>query len=71
VLYHQFESHVLYPVVYRETVDVNPLVIVIAVLFLADLGGIAGAVLAVPLAAAGHVVIGELLRYRRRRLGIP
>ncbi len=54
----------LYPVVYRHAVHVNPLVIVLAVLFMADLGGIAGAILAVPAAAAGHIVVGELLRCR-------
>jgi putative heme transporter len=71
VLYQQFENHVLYPVVYRHTVNVNPLVIILAVLFMADLGGIAGAILAVPTAAAGHIVVGELLAYRRRCLRIP
>ncbi len=70
VLYQQFENHVLYPVIYRHTVDVNPLVIVLAVLFMWELGGIPGAILAVPSAAAGHIIVGELLRYRRRRLGI-
>ena len=70
VLYQEFENHVLYPVVYRHTVDVNPLIIVLAVLFMWELGGIPGAILAVPSAAAGHIVVGELLRYRRRRLGI-
>ncbi|GEJ57935.1 AI-2E family transporter [Anaeromyxobacter diazotrophicus] len=70
VIYQQLENHVLYPVIYRHTVDVNPLVIVLAVLFMWELGGIPGAILAVPAAAAGHIVVGELLRYRRRRLGL-
>jgi putative heme transporter len=71
ILYQQFENHVLYPMVYRRTVEVNPLVIILAVLFLADWGGIPGAILAVPLTAAAHVVVGVILRVRRERLGIP
>ncbi len=71
VAYQQFENHVLYPLVYRRAVQVNPLVTILAVLFMAELGGIAGAILAVPLAAAGHIVIRELLAVRRARLGIP
>jgi predicted PurR-regulated permease PerM len=70
VVYQQFENHVLYPVVYRRTVKVNPLVIIVAVLFLAEWGGIPGAILAVPLTAAAHIVLGALLRARRERLGI-
>ncbi len=71
IVYRQFENHVLYPMVYRRTVEVNPLVIILAVLFLADWGGIPGAILAVPLTAAAHVVVGVILRVRRERLGIP
>ncbi len=71
VLYQQFENHVLYPMVYRRTVEVNPLVIILAVLFLAEWGGIPGAILAVPFTAAAHIVLGAVLRLRRERLGIP
>ncbi len=71
IVYQQFENHVLYPMVYRRTVEVNPLVIILAVLFLADWAGIPGAILAVPLTAAAHIVIRALLRARRERLGIP
>jgi len=71
LVYQQFESHVLYPVVYRHTVQLNPLVLILAALFMADLAGVAGALLAVPLAAAGHIVLVEALRARRERLRIP
>jgi predicted PurR-regulated permease PerM len=71
VLYQQFENHVLYPIVYRRTVEVNPLLIIVAVLFLGEWGGIPGAILAVPLTAAGHIVIAVLLRERRERFHIP
>lgn len=71
VAYQQFESHLLYPLVYRRAVEVNPLVTIVAVLVLADLGGLAGAILAVPLAAVGHIVLREVFATRRERLGIP
>jgi predicted PurR-regulated permease PerM len=71
ILYQQFENHVMYPVVYRRTVEVNPLIIIVAVLFLAEWGGIPGAILAVPITAAGHIIVIVLLRERRRALQIP
>jgi predicted PurR-regulated permease PerM len=71
ILYQQFENHVLYPMVYRRTVELNPLVIILAVLFVAELGGIPGAILAVPLCAAGQIVVRAVLRARRERLEIP
>jgi predicted PurR-regulated permease PerM len=71
VLYQQFENHILGPLVYRRTVNVNPLLTVIGLLALAEMGGIVGAVLAVPLLAAGQIIARELLAYRRERLHSP
>jgi predicted PurR-regulated permease PerM len=48
-------------------VDVNPLVTLLAILFLAELMGIAGAILAVPAAAALQIVMREVLALRRSR----
>jgi hypothetical protein len=47
---------------------VNPLVTLLAVLFLAEFAGVFGAVIAVPAAAAAQVVACELLSWRRERL---
>jgi predicted PurR-regulated permease PerM len=65
VLYGQLEGNVLAPLIYRRTVDVNPLVTLLAILFLAELMGIAGAILAVPVAAATQIVMREVLAFRR------
>ena len=65
VLYGQLEGNLLAPLVYRRTVHVNPLVTLLAVLFLAEMMGVAGAILAVPAAAAAQIVIRELLSTRR------
>jgi putative heme transporter len=44
---------------------VNPLVTLLAILFLAEFMGIAGAVMAVPVAAAAQIVMREVLVLRR------
>lgn len=71
ILYQQFENHVLGPLVYRRTVNVNPLVVIVALLFATDLGGIMGAIIAVPVVAAVQVIIREVLAVRRERLKLP
>jgi predicted PurR-regulated permease PerM len=69
VLYGQLEGNILAPVVYRRTVHVNPLVTLLAILFLAEFMGIAGAILAVPVAAAAQIMMREVLAHRRAREG--
>jgi len=71
VAYQQFENHVVAPLVYRRTVDLNPLVVLIAALFMTELGGIPGALVAVPLAASVQIVLREILRARKERLNLP
>ncbi len=71
VVYQQFENHVLGPIVYRRTVDLNPLVVVLSLLVFAEIGGVFGAIVAVPIVAAGQVVIKELLAIRREALELP
>lgn len=66
--YGQLEGQVLSPVIFRKTVHVNPLVVVLAVLFFGELAGIIGAVLAVPAAATIQIVAREILRIRRERM---
>ncbi|HET8568464.1 MAG TPA: AI-2E family transporter [Candidatus Limnocylindria bacterium] len=65
VLYGQLEGNILAPLIYRRAVDVNPLVTLLAILFLAEFMGIAGAILAVPVAAAAQIVMREVLALRR------
>jgi predicted PurR-regulated permease PerM len=67
VLYGQLEGNILAPLIYRRTVHVNPLITLLAILFLAEFMGIAGAVLAVPVAAALQIVMREVLALRRTK----
>jgi putative heme transporter len=64
LVYQQLENHLLAPVVYRRTVSVNPLVILLSALILGEVFGLAGAVLAVPIAASAQIVARELLAAR-------
>lgn len=64
-VYGQLEGNVLAPFVYRRTAHVNQLVTLLAMLFLAELMGTAGAVVAVPVAAAAQIVVAEIVAMRR------
>lgn len=67
VLYGQLEGNVLAPLVFRRTVHVNPLIILLAVLFCAELAGVVGAMVAVPVAAAAQIITREVLLFRQER----
>jgi len=64
VAYQQVENNVLQPVVYRRTVDVSPLITIIAVLVGATLLGVLGALLAIPIAAALQIVLRDFADMR-------
>ena len=51
------EGNVLVPLVMRNTIGISPFLVILSVLVGAAAGGIVGALLAVPIAAAGEVLI--------------
>lgn len=63
----QIEGNTLLPIVMNRTVQLNPLLIVIAVLLGGALFGLAGSVLAVPLAAVVEVMVMRVLAPAARR----
>jgi predicted PurR-regulated permease PerM len=65
LVYQQVESNVLQPMVYSKAVQLNGLVILIALLVGGQLLGIPGALLAIPVAEIIRIVVTELLAYRR------
>jgi predicted PurR-regulated permease PerM len=67
VLYQLLENHVIQPLVYRTTVKLSALTILVAVLIGAELGGVVGALFAIPVAGAIDVGLREWLAYRRDR----
>jgi predicted PurR-regulated permease PerM len=65
IAYQQFENHVLQPLVYGRTVQLSPLAVLCAVLVGAQLAGVLGALLAIPVAGSLLAIARELLAYRR------
>src|SRR5215207_2856939 len=66
LVYQQVEGSVLQPMVYSRAVQLNALVIFIAVLVGAALLGIPGALLAIPVAEIIRIVATDLIEYRSR-----
>lgn len=69
VVYQQLENYVIAPRVMKRAVDLSPAAVIISVLIGASLAGFAGALLALPIAAAAKVVIREI--YLRGRIAEP
>jgi len=69
VAYQQLENHALQPLVYGRTVQLSPLTVLCAVLVGANLAGILGALLAIPVAGSLLAVVRELLLYRKETAG--
>ena len=61
VFYRVFADYILNPLVLRRTVDVSPLVTIVAVIIGGGLLGIVGALIAVPAAAAVQLIILEVI----------
>jgi predicted PurR-regulated permease PerM len=63
IAYQQIENHVLQPYVYGRTIQLNPFIVVVALLIGAELAGFLGALFALPVAGViqvlvHHVVLG-------------
>jgi predicted PurR-regulated permease PerM len=65
IAYQQVENNLLQPLVYRRMVQLSPLAILCAVLVGAELAGILGALIAIPVAGSLLAVAREALSYRR------
>ena len=67
VAYQQFENHVLQVTIMAKTVDLNPLVVLVAVLIGVELSGLLGALLAIPVAGIIQVLGRDIYDERRGR----
>jgi predicted PurR-regulated permease PerM len=70
IVYQQMENNLLQPVVYRRTVNVHPLLVIVAILIGAGLLGVLGALIAIPIAASVQIVAREEWTFRRGG-GVP
>jgi predicted PurR-regulated permease PerM len=68
VVYQQLENHLLQPLIFARTVKLNPLTVIIAILIAADLAGILGALLAIPIASIVQVVLRDVWDHRLGRV---
>jgi predicted PurR-regulated permease PerM len=68
IVYQQVENHLLQPVIYSRTVQLNPLTALVAVLFFTQLSGLLGALLAIPLAGMIQIIVRDVWDHRRGRL---
>jgi predicted PurR-regulated permease PerM len=68
LVYQQVENNVLSPIVYRRTVQVPGMLVLIAVLIGATLDGVIGALLAIPVAAAIQILVRDAREQRRARI---
>jgi len=68
VIYQQIENTVIQPRIQSRAVQVEPFVVLVAVLFGSTLFGVFGALLAIPAAATIQIAVHEYVYYRRSRL---
>jgi predicted PurR-regulated permease PerM len=65
LIIHQFENHLLYPLVVRKIVGISPMVVILALVIGAKLAGFLGALLAVPIASAFMEWVDDIEKHRR------
>lgn len=65
IVYQQIENNLLQPAIYRRTVALHPMLVIVAILIGAALLGIVGALLAIPIAGAIQIVVKDWWRTRR------
>jgi predicted PurR-regulated permease PerM len=68
LIYQQVENYIVYPIVYRQAIEISPFTTIVAVLIASSILGVVGAILALPFAAVIKTVIGEAGRPRRERM---
>ena len=61
LVYQQLQDRVFQPLLFRSAVHLNPALSIVAVLIGAELLGILGALIAIPVAGSIAVIVGELL----------
>ena len=65
VIYQQIENNVIQPRIQARAVQLEPFLVIVSVLFGSSLFGLAGALLAIPVAASIQIAVREYLLFRR------
>jgi predicted PurR-regulated permease PerM len=69
IVYQQIENNVLQPIIYKRTVAIHPLIVLVAVLIGGTLLGVLGALLSIPVAATVQIFVKEWWEWRKERQG--
>jgi len=64
---HQLENHIITPKIMGKTVDLNPLIIIIVLLIGVRLGGVVGALIAIPVATAVSVFLRDIFESKKNK----
>jgi predicted PurR-regulated permease PerM len=65
IVYQQIENTIIQPQVQRRTVQVQPFIVLVAVLFGSTLLGVLGAIIAIPIAASIQIMVREWWAWRQ------
>jgi predicted PurR-regulated permease PerM len=71
IAYQQIENYLIQPQIQKRAVQVEPFIVLVAVLFGSTLFGVIGAILAIPTAATIQIAWREYRDYRRETLAAP
>jgi predicted PurR-regulated permease PerM len=71
IVYQQLENHLIQPQIQKRTVNVQPFITIVAVLFGATLLGIIGALVAIPAAASIQILVREYVDLRTLSIKTP
>jgi predicted PurR-regulated permease PerM len=65
IIAQQFENHVIVPQVMKKAVGLNPIAVILALMIGAKLAGTLGAILAIPVATAVSLFLGDLMNSKK------
>jgi predicted PurR-regulated permease PerM len=67
LIVHQFENHLLYPLVVKKIIGVNPLVVIISLIVGYELAGFLGVILSVPMATLLMEFVNDIDKKKHAR----
>lgn len=71
IIYQQIENNTLQPYIQSKAVDLSPLLILVSAIFGFSLGGVLGGFLAIPIAAAGQVLVKDYFEQKALKESMP
>jgi predicted PurR-regulated permease PerM len=66
VIVQESENNIFVPLIMKRAVDLNPVAVILALLTGAKLGGVLGAIIAVPLATAASIIVKDIVEAKNK-----